>query len=332
VWRATDPRTLQEAEDISARLVDRLDSDITIFNLNGDEREPVFRRLGSDVEGAGYKIGYPMWELARYPETWARELEHYEEVWAASSFSALSFKGSVRRPVRVMPLPCQPVLTRQYSRRYFGISETAYVFVFFFDLTSYVERKNPFALLDALAKARAARPYAEFQVALKMGSPDADPIAAARFMKALEPHRRYALLIDRVLSSDEAKSLVRVADAFVSLHRAEGFGFGPGEAMYFGKPVVATAYSGNMEYMTPDAALLVDYKLIPVKEGQYPHASGQVWADPNVDQAAAYMVSLLDDPGAGRNLGARASAHVRTHFSHRACGLRYAARLGEISR
>jgi hypothetical protein len=81
--------------------------------------------------------------------------------------------------------------------------------------------------------------------------------------------------------------------------------------MYFGKPVVATAFSGNMEYMTPDTALLVDYRLIPVKEGQYPHASGQVWADPAVDQAASHMVKLLDDPDAGRQLGARTPARAQ---------------------
>lgn len=331
VWGMPGTKDFQGVDDIRGRLVERLDSDVTVFTLNGDEREPAFRRLGQDLAGAGYKIDYPAWELSRYPEVWARELEHYDEVWAASSYSGAAFRECVRRPVNVLPLPCHPVISRPYSRRHFGISETAYVFVFFFDLTSHIERKNPFALLDAMGRVRAARPFAEFQVVLKLGNPSADPAAGARFKAALEPHCRHALLIDGVLDGDEVKSLVRLGDAFVSLHRAEGFGFGPGEAMYFGKPVVATAFSGNMEYMTPETAMLVDYKLISVQEGQYPHAAGQVWADPDVEQAAAHMVRLLDDPDAGRALGARASAHVRTHFSRRSCGLRYAARLAELS-
>jgi glycosyltransferase involved in cell wall biosynthesis len=318
-------------DELRGRLVDRLDSAVTIFTLNGDERAGAFLRLAAELDGAGHRIVYPAWELSRYPEVWARELEHYDEVWATSSYTAAAFRASVRRPVTVLPLPCHPELSQVHGRRHFGISETAYVFAFFFDLTSYVERKNPFALLDAVAKVRAARPFAEFQVVLKLGSPGADPAAAARFHEVLKPHRRHALLIDRVLPHHEVKSLVRLADAFVSLHRAEGFGFGPGEAMYFGKPVVATGFSGNMEYMTPETALLVGHRLIPVAAGQYPHAEGQVWAEPDVEQAAAHMIRLLDDPAGGQALGARASAHVRTHFSSRACGLRYQRHLEGVA-
>jgi glycosyltransferase involved in cell wall biosynthesis len=197
---------------------------------------------------------------------------------------------------------------------------------------SYIDRKNPHALIEAISRVRAARPYADHQFVLKVGTPGENPVALERFKEALAPHRRHVVLIEGVLTENEIKNLIRVGDAFVSLHRAEGFGFGPGEAMYFGRPVVATGFSGNMEYMTPDTALLVKHVLVPVKEGQYPHAAGQVWADPDVDQAAAHMIALLDDPAAGRALGARASAHVRTRFSHRACGLRYAARLAELTR
>jgi glycosyltransferase involved in cell wall biosynthesis len=329
---SSDPSMTQHAdEELRARLVPRLDSEISIFTVNGDEREPIFRHLGADLQGAGFRIGYPAWELPKYPEAWARELEHYQEIWGFSAFLTESLKGSVRRPVTWMPLPCRPVLRQQYSRRHFGISESAYVFLFFFDLSSYLERKNPYALLRALAKVREARPFADLQVVMKLGSSHLDPAATARFLEALEPFRRHVLLIDRSLSNDEVKSLVRVGDAYVSLHRSEGFGFSPGEAMYFGKPVIATGYSGNMDYMTPETARLVDYRLIPVQPGQYPHAEGQVWADPDVDQAAAHMIALLDDPGAGRALGALASAHVRTKVSHRACGLRYQRRLDEIS-
>jgi glycosyltransferase involved in cell wall biosynthesis len=327
VWGVPGAQVPPGFEEFAGRLVDRLQSDISIFTLNGDERAPAFDRLGSELSSAGRTIVYPAWELPRYPEAWGRELEHYDELWSTSSYSGAAFRAAVRRPVTVLPLPCHPVLSRTYSRRHFGISETAYVFSYFFDLTSHIERKNPFALLDAVALVRAARPYTDFQVVLKLGSPHADPAAVARFREALGPHRQHAVLVDQVLDNAEVKSLVRLSDAFVSLHRAEGFGFGPGEAMYFGKPVVATGYSGNMEYMTPETALLVDYTLIPVAEGQYPHAAGQVWADPDVEQAAACMIKLLDDPDGGRALGARASAHVRTHFSLRACGLRYGARL-----
>lgn len=326
------PSELETADALRERLVRRLDSDVTIFVLNGDEREQAFRHLGGELAGAGRRVVYPAWELPRYPEAWARELEQYEEVWAASGFSRAAFETTVRRPVLHMPLPCQPVLTRQLSRRHFGISETAYAFLFFFDLTSYIDRKNPFDLLAAFAKLREARPFADVQLVLKVNHKEADAAGFARFLAAVEPHRRHVVVIDRTLGDNEVKSLVRVSDAFVSLHRSEGFGLGLGEAMYFGKPVVATGHSGNMDFMTPGTACLVRHALVPVREGQYPHASGQVWAQPDVDEAARHLIRLVDDPEAGRAIGARASAHVRTHFSLRACGLRYLSRLDGIAR
>lgn len=327
-----DAEAHETARDLRSRVVSRLDSDATIFVMNGDEHEKAFRRLGPELGGAGYRIVYPAWELARYPEAWARELERHDEVWAASRFTADAFARSVRVPVHHVPLPAQPAVTRQLSRRHFGISESAYVFVFFFDLTSYIERKNPFALLSAFAKLRARRPYADVQLVMKANNKHVDPAAFSRFLSAVRPFERHALVIDHTLSDNEVKGLVRAGDAFVSLHRAEGFGFGLAEAMYFGKPVVATAYSGNVDYMTPETSHLVPYRLVPVQEGQYPFSAGQVWAEPDVDEAAAHMIALVDDPAGGRALGARASAHVRDHFSLRACGLRYAARLEEAGR
>jgi glycosyltransferase involved in cell wall biosynthesis/trans-aconitate methyltransferase len=327
VWGNAGGSGFDAADALRAHLVPAIDSDVTIFVLNGDEREPAFRHLGDEIGRAGHKVVYPAWELPRYPEPWARELEHYDEVWAASRYSRDAFATAVRRPIHHLPLPCQPPMTRQLSRRHFGISETAYAFLFLFDLTSYIERKNPFDLLSAFRKLRAARPFADVQLVLKVSNKGADPAGFERLAAALEPIRRHVVVIDRTLADNEVKSLVRVSDAFVSLHRAEGFGFGLGEAMYYEKPVIATGYSGNMDYMTPDTALLVGHSLVPVGEGQYPHATGQVWAQPDVDEAVRHMIRLVDDPGAGRELGARASTHVRTHFSLRACGLRYLERL-----
>jgi glycosyltransferase involved in cell wall biosynthesis len=327
-----EPSGPEAASDLRARLVERLEGDLTIVMMNAGEQELVATRLASELGQGRRKIVYPAWDLQRHPESWASELEPYDEVWAASSWSGAAFRDAVRRPVAVLPLPCHPALSRSFSRRHLGVSETAYVFVYFLDLASFAERMNPGALLDAVDRLRAARPFAEFQVVVRLGSPGADPATTNRLKAGLEPHRRQVLLVDSPLSSDEVTSLVRVGDAFVSLHRAEDFGFGAGEAMYFGKPVVATGFSGNLDYMTPETALLVGATTVPVPEGQCPHAAGQVWADPDVEHAAAHMIRLLDDPEGGRALGARASAHVRTRFSQRACGLRYAARLAELAR
>jgi glycosyltransferase involved in cell wall biosynthesis len=143
-------------------------------------------------------------------------------------------------------------------------------------------------------------------------------------------HADNVIVIDRVLTDNGIKNLVRCCDCFVSLHRSEGYGKGLAEAMFLGKPVVATGYSGNLDFTNEADPCLVPYSLINVEEGQYPYARGQVWAEPDIDHAVYYMLKLLDDRDYGRKLGEVASQHIRTHFSYRAIGLRYKNRLEEI--
>jgi glycosyltransferase involved in cell wall biosynthesis len=99
------------------------------------------------------------------------------------------------------------------------------------------------------------------------------------------------------------------ADIILSLHRSEGFGLTPAQGMAAGKAVVATGWSGNLDYMSRDDAALVDYKLIPVEDPQGFYTDG-CWADPDLDQAAAKLTVLIDDAHARKALGQRAQAHV----------------------
>ena len=138
------------------------------------------------------------------------------------------------------------------------------------------------------------------------------------------------LLIDRTLGREEITALMAACDAFVSLHRSEGFGRGPAEAMLLGKPVVVTAYSGNLDFCREDNACLVPSTLVPVREGEYPGWEGQVWADPDPAVAAAHMRRLVEDPDAAVALGARAAATIRAQYGMDIVGLAYAERLLEI--
>jgi glycosyltransferase involved in cell wall biosynthesis len=138
------------------------------------------------------------------------------------------------------------------------------------------------------------------------------------------------IVIDDLFTDNEIKNLVRCCDSFVSLHRSEGFGRGMAEAMLLGKPVVATGYSGNLDFMNERNSCLVRYHLVDVPEGAYPQAQGQVWAEPDIDHAVFHMLKLVDDRDCGRALGEIASRHIRTHFSNRAIGLKYKRRVDGI--
>lgn len=325
-----DPPDEGLTAEIGSALIDRLEPGITIFHLNGDEVEHALTRIGSPDLGKGHNIIYPAWELARYPAEWARRLDRFTEIWAQSRFTYESLSAAVTRPVHHQPLASETRLTSFLGRRHFGIPESAYVFLFLFDFKSFIERKNPFAAIEAFGRLLRQRPFSDVCFVMKLSNAQEKPEDFARFQQAAAPYRNHVLTIDKTLSDNEMKNLIRCCDCFVSLHRSEGYGRGLSEAMYLGKPVIATAYSGNLDFTTPETALLLDYRAIPVAPGAYPFGEGQIWADPSVDQAAAHMVSLIDAPEEGRSLGLRASRHIRKHFSYLARGIGYRNRIEQI--
>ena len=316
--------------DFAPHLVSTLGEGVNLFGVNGDEAERVIDKVGQAAFSRGYNIAYPAWELARYPEAWAKVLNRFDEIWAPSAFVRQALQDAVSKPVHRMPLPVDLRLSSFLGRRYFGIPEEAFVAVFFFDFASFADRKNPDAVLEAFERLAARRPDADLHCVIKSrGGREAQAAQAALEdrLAALGP-RAQAIYGD--LSDNEIKNLVRVADVFVSLHRSEGFGRGMAEAMAMGRPAIATGYSGNLDFMSPGTGLLVDYELIPVEPGAYPHGEGQVWADASPEHASRLMEQLLDHPAEARALGARAKAFMAEHYSTEALGRRYLARLEAI--
>jgi glycosyltransferase involved in cell wall biosynthesis len=305
---------------------------VNIYHINGDEVEQSLAHLeaGERLRQGAYNIVYPAWELSRYPSGWARQLDRFDEVWAPSKFIYESIADEVKAPVFHMPLPSEVQILRPLDRRHFGISDGHFVFLFFFDFTSFVERKNPFAALAAFDLLLRRRPHANVEFVVKLSGSAQRPQELAEFHRRIEDYAGKVRVLDRILGENEMRNLVRCCDCFVSLHRSEGFGRGLAEAMCLGKPVIATGYSGNMDFTGPENALLVDYRLVPVRPGSYPHADGQVWAEPDVEQAAEHMVRLIDDPRLAQSIGESARSAIRQTNGYRSLGLRYQERIRSI--
>jgi len=319
VWG--DERPVGSHAETLAPFITNKFGDVNLFHLNGDEIERALDHLGGLPPG--WNVIHPMWELPNYPAPWARQLELFDEVWAASAFIADSIRPAVSTPVVTLPLATEIRLGTPHSRRYYGIPESSYAFLFFFDLRSFIDRKNPWAVLDAFEYFLEKRPWALASLVIKVHGSANAPVAAAALRDRVADLGSRVVLIDRVMEEREVHGLLYRCDAFVSLHRAEGVGLGLAEAMFLGKPVVGTGYSGNLDFMRADNSRLISYRLVPVAPDAYPFWEDQMWADPDVDEAAAAMLDLYDHPEQGRALGRAASQHMRTHFSFRASGLRY---------
>jgi glycosyltransferase involved in cell wall biosynthesis len=202
--------------------------------------------------------------------------------------------------------------------------------LFFFDFTSYLERKNPFAVLQAFEELCKRCPDEDLCLVIKIKGGESREEDYRIFCDYIARFKSRLLVIDKVLTDNEIKNLLRCCDCFISLHRSEGWGIGLITAMFLGKPVVATAYSANMDFMTDKNSCLVCYNMRDVPHGAYPFAEGQMWADPDIAHAVDHMVKLVLDRDFVRDLGGRASREIRVNFSYRRTGLRYLKRITQI--
>jgi glycosyltransferase involved in cell wall biosynthesis len=307
---------------------------VNIFVINVDEIKPTVDRLGAIPRNA-YNIIYPAWELSRCPLQWSQELEVFNELWAPSEFVKNAFSTVFSKPIFILPHPVEIKLKYLLNRDYFRLPNFPYLFLFFFDFRSFIDRKNPYAVIDAFEKAFKARPLKDMRLVIKINGEKSSDLAQKRFKELIErinssKLNRKIILLEQTLDEIETKSLIRACDCFVSLHRSEGFGLGPAEAMFLGKPVIATYYSGNCDFMTSENSLPVDYRLIPVKEGQYPNWENQEWADPDIDQAAHLMIRLLDNSQLNEEIGRRASKSIRLQLSNIRVGFQAKERIQTI--
>lgn len=310
--------------EFGSDFVDTPKEGINIYVANVDE-VPTVRNVFGGLPSKSYNILYPAWELSKCPEHWREEISEFDELWVPSRFVGDAFRGIYENAITVIPHPVDVKFNCLLNRSYFGLPDSAYVFMFPFDFRSYIQRKNPFAVLRVLEQVFRDNPYKDIFLLVKVIGETSSPSAITSFSKleyAINKSifRNRVRLIKGFLSEDEKNNIIRISDCLVSLHRSEGFGLSLAEAMVLGKPVIATAYSGNLDFMNSSNSLLVNYELIPVGENDYPESTGQVWADPNENQAIEYIRQLIESPQLGKEIGFQANFDIRLNLSYLAVG------------
>lgn len=272
-----------------------------------------FLRLPRTWAKARRIVGYWAWELPSVPPDWHAGIRFVHDIWAPSRFTASALESLAPGRVRVVPPPLAdaPPMPSDLTRAAFGLPDAAVVTLVSFNLASSYARKNPLAAIAAFKAAFGDR--ADRVLVLKIGYPDHAPADFARLRDAANaPNIR---LETRTLPTADSHALTACCDIVLSLHRSEGFGLVPAEAMLLGKPVVATGWSGNMDFMTPDTAALVGYRLIPVHDERMVYRDS-VWAEPDIGMAAEHLRRLADDAGARRALGTLGQRQARRVLTH----------------
>jgi glycosyltransferase involved in cell wall biosynthesis len=307
-----------------AFLVEHATAPVQIFNINADQLPQVVAHMAPRLRPDAVRINIPFWELSRYPDEWLAGLSEMDEIWAPSSFIAKALDGRIDKPVIHMPVALELAAPAPMPRSRFNLPAGRFLFFFAFDFLSFIERKNPQAAIAAFRLAFPEQGRAGLVLKCMNGAVVPDKLAAFRAELADDPD---IFLIEETLSREDTLALIASTDAVISLHRSEGLGLLIAEAMLLGKPVIATDYSASRDFLSEETGYPVRYRLIPVGEGCYPFAEGQVWAEPDIDHAAELMRGLVDAPESARPRVAAALAHMRQQFCYKNIGEMQASRL-----
>jgi glycosyltransferase involved in cell wall biosynthesis len=253
------------------------------------------------------------------------------EYWAGSRFiqEAVALKSPV--PVVHIPPVVQLSSTREFSREDFGLPERAFLFLTMADTLSVLERKNPLGVIRAFKSAFSGKDHSVGLV-IKLNNPE--HLTSPSWQSIVEETSdcENVYILGRVLNGDEVASLISRSDCYVSLHRSEGFGLVPAEAMSLGKPAILTNWSGNTDYMTKDNSIGIDYELVKVGKdyGNYQHH--QYWAEPDIEQATYWMKRIYQEPELARRIGLRGKETICSEYSAAAIGKLILKRLEYIRR
>jgi glycosyltransferase involved in cell wall biosynthesis len=288
--------------------------------------ESGYERSGLLPRENRYRIAYWNWELETVPDEWVEVAGLVDEIWSPTRFVADAMRARMPCPVHhILPgVEVGPV--EEVSRSSLNIPEDHFVFLFMFDLHSQVHRKNPDAVFRAFQ--RAFRENDKATLLIKTTGGDIFSTDLKLLRKTIRGPN--VILLDKLMTRAQAYGLIAMADCFVSLHRSEGFGLGLAEAMLMAKPVIATGYSGNLDFMNRNNSLLVDYELVEIKEDRPIYTRGNVWAEPSIEQAAAYMRDIYERRDDARARALRGQVETRSLLSLEAAGQRMRARLEQI--
>ena len=264
------------------------------------------------VRSGRRNIVYLAWEQRDFHHWWKEIYEDFDQLWALSSFAAEAIGRACGREVLALPAVVDfGSFPPAAAKEEVGLDPRRTTFLYVFDANSSIERKNPAAAIEAFRRAFSA----DEPVELLIKASHAGGLQHRYEMQRLRHLASSSGLDIRFVTDHFPRrhllQLISAVDCYVSLHRAEGFGYTCAEAMAYGVPVIASNYSGNLDFMDEESSHLVRCREVEVKNPDGPFQRGSIWAEPEVDHAAELMRQVYEDREAARLLGARGSVYVR---------------------
>lgn len=302
--------------------------EFNVIEVATDQVPRVLKSMDPRLIRGSYNILRTFWELPKAPEAWRQNLTNIQEIWAPNSFVADAFREIFSRKITII----QPTVDVGHGpfqgRASYGMQQGRFYFLFSFDYFSSAYRKNPLGVLQAFQQAFSA----DYNVGLiikSVGPSHEYPEIRAMISKAAEVNPNI-IVMDRSLSRSNMLGLVQNCDAYVSLHRSEGFGLGMAEAMSFGRTVIGTNFSGNTDFLTEETGFPVPYTMRPVEPHEYLWSVNQAWAEPDINSAASIMRQVVNQPNLTSKRAQAGKALIQKKFSPPEVGRAITQRIFEL--
>ncbi|KFF10729.1 hypothetical protein IW15_18685 [Chryseobacterium soli] len=302
---------------------------INLVQINIDRLHSVMQETDKSYFQNKYNIAFWAWELENFPEESKVFFSLFNEIWVPSNFCTEAISKVSPVPV-VKMMHSIEIETPSYTRKDFNLPEDKFIFMTMFDYYSSIVRKNPIATIEAYEKS------------FGKNNPDVLLLIKTSISKEFSAEKKMLvdriadnksiIIIEEILERDQLYSLMNCCDCFVSLHRSEGFGLTMAEAMYLGKPVIATAYSANTEFMNINNSFPVKYTLIKTGDLYYFSTEKDIWADADVDHASEQMSLVYNDKNIAAAIAQRGQSDVKKFLSPEIMGEKIKQRLELINR
>ncbi|WP_312513350.1 glycosyltransferase [Chryseobacterium culicis] len=299
---------------------------INIIHLNPDTIPSFYQEKGADFFKKKYNIGFWAWELSEFPDSYNDYFSLFDEIWVPSSFCQKIV--AAKSPIPVINIPhIIDIKDKDIDKeKEFSFSKDKFTFLFMFDYNSHLERKNTIAVIDAFEK---AFPNDEnVQLVIKTSIPTYFPQDKEAILNRIQD-RDNIIIIEEMLRREKLLALINQCDCYISLHRSEGFGLTIAEAMALGKPVIATGYSGNLEFMNVNNSYAVKYEMVELTKNVGQLQQGSSWAEPDVNHAAQLMNFVFSNNEEAQKIGAKAREDMHL-FNAKNIGSRMKKRLEYI--
>lgn len=309
------PVALQSGKDtvIDDALIRSLRYNVNIFHFSARWVPHYFSKLSAGVMEGFYNIGYWVCETPKIPDQWARQFEFFDEIWTASVFCQSAIARSANIPVVRIPHCIKPnEVTERVSARILGNNPGVFNFLAIFNTYSDAERKNILFTIRAFLEAHGNQ--TTIRLIVKVSNLGYDSVLAGKLRNISLTYKNIEI-IDGYIADQAIRDLYEQADAYVSLHRAEGFGLTIADAMSLGIPVIATGYSGNMEFCNAIDTNLVSYEICPVGHDRLRYRREDVWAEPNMTHAIQTFREMVLDYPSKLRMALRARQRIDKEFS-----------------